>query len=127
MYLLFPFSLHCDVWTSPVVSNSSFKYYLVLLDDYSHFVWTFPLRHKSDVLPTLISFHDFVRTHFQLPVMCLQIDNGKDFDNSANRVFFAAHCIALRLTHAHTHRSRMGTSSSTTSAFPLHRWCSPRQ
>jgi hypothetical protein len=53
----FPFQLlHCDVWTSPILSNSGFKFYLVLLDDYSHFAWTFPLRQKSDV-PTLISFH----------------------------------------------------------------------
>jgi hypothetical protein len=58
-----PFQLlHCDVWTSPIMSNSGFKFYLVILDDYSHYAWTFPLRHKSDVLPTLISFHAFVRT-----------------------------------------------------------------
>lgn len=27
--------LHCDVWTSPVLSTSGFKYYLVMLDDLS--------------------------------------------------------------------------------------------
>jgi len=61
----FPFQLlHCDVWTSPILSNSGYQYYLVILDDYSHYAWTFPLCHKSDVLPTLISFHAFVRTQF---------------------------------------------------------------
>jgi hypothetical protein len=34
---------HCDRWTSPVISLSRYKYYLVILDDYSHFLWTFPL------------------------------------------------------------------------------------
>jgi hypothetical protein len=35
---LFPFRLiHCDVWTSPIVSNSGFKFYLIVLDDFSHF------------------------------------------------------------------------------------------
>jgi hypothetical protein len=35
----FPFQLiHSDVWTSPISSNSGFVYYLVILDDYSHFV-----------------------------------------------------------------------------------------
>ena len=29
--------IHCDLWTSPVASVSGFKYYLVVLDDYSHF------------------------------------------------------------------------------------------
>jgi hypothetical protein len=36
--------IHCDLWTSPVVSVSGYQYYLVILDDHSHFVWTFPLR-----------------------------------------------------------------------------------
>jgi hypothetical protein len=38
-----PFELiHYDVWTSPVLSFTRFQYYLVLLDDFTHFVWTFP-------------------------------------------------------------------------------------
>jgi hypothetical protein len=46
--------LHCDVWTSPVVSNWGFKYYLIFLDDFTHYVWTFQLRHKLDVLATFV-------------------------------------------------------------------------
>jgi hypothetical protein len=34
--------VHCDLWTSPILSLSGYKYYLVILDDYSHFPWTFP-------------------------------------------------------------------------------------
>jgi transposase InsO family protein len=99
----FPFQLlHCDVWTSPILSNSGFKFYLVLLDDYSHFAWTFPLRYKSDVLPTLISFHAFVPTQFQLQIPCLQTDNGREFDKSASRAFFSTHGIVLRLTCPYT-------------------------
>ena len=40
--------IHCDLWTSPVASISGFKYYLVILDDCTHYLWTFPLRFKSD-------------------------------------------------------------------------------
>jgi hypothetical protein len=33
-----PFELvHCDVWTSPVSSISGYKFYLVLVDDYTHY------------------------------------------------------------------------------------------
>jgi hypothetical protein len=35
--------IHCDLWTSQVVNVSGHKYYLLILDDRSHFVWTFPL------------------------------------------------------------------------------------
>jgi hypothetical protein len=99
----FPFQLlHCDVWTSPIMSNFGYKFYLVILDYYSHYAWTSPLRHKSDVLPTLISFHAFINTQFNLPIMSFQTDNGKEFDNTASRAFFAKHGIALRLTCPYT-------------------------
>jgi transposase InsO family protein len=94
--------LHCDVWTSPIISNSGFKFYLVILDDFSHFTWSFLLRHKPDVLPTLIVFHAFVLTQFQHPIVCLQTDNGKEFDNHASRSFFSGHGIFLRLTCPYT-------------------------
>lgn len=98
----FPFQLlHCDLWTSPVASNSGFQFYLVIFDDYSHFAWTFPLHHKSDVLPTLISFHAFVRTKFRCDIQCFQTDNGKEFDNGRASVF-TTHGIAFRLTCPYT-------------------------
>jgi hypothetical protein len=86
----FPFQLvHCDIWTSPVLSLSGCKYYLVLLDDYSHFAWTFPLRQKSDVLATIRTFHVFVQHHFNLPILTLQTDNGREFDSHDTRAFSA--------------------------------------
>jgi hypothetical protein len=48
--------VHCDLWTSPITSMSGYKYYLVVLDDFSHYVWTFPLCAKSETFPTLRHF-----------------------------------------------------------------------
>lgn len=60
-----PFELiHCDLWTSPVASISGYKYYLVCLDDYTHFLWTFPLKLKSDTFSTLRDFYAYALTHF---------------------------------------------------------------
>jgi hypothetical protein len=39
-----------------VPSVSGFKYYLVILDDSSHHLWTFPLRLKFDTYTTLAYF-----------------------------------------------------------------------
>jgi hypothetical protein len=36
--------IHCDLWTSPISSVSGYKYYLTILDDCWHFLWTFPLH-----------------------------------------------------------------------------------
>jgi hypothetical protein len=54
--------IHCDLWTSPVLSLSGYKYYLVILDDFSHFLWIFPLRLKSDTFTTLTHFFACVST-----------------------------------------------------------------
>jgi hypothetical protein len=44
--------IHCDLWMSPILSVSGYKYYLVVLDDCSHYLWTFPLNLKSYAFPT---------------------------------------------------------------------------
>ena len=65
-----PFQIvHADVWTSSVSSFSGFKYYLVLIDDFTHYIWTFPLRAKSDVFHCLVVFHAHVQTQFSLPLL----------------------------------------------------------
>ncbi|WVZ75513.1 hypothetical protein U9M48_023558 [Paspalum notatum var. saurae] len=39
-----------------VATISGYKYYLVVLDDFSHCSWTFPLRAKSEAFSTLSHF-----------------------------------------------------------------------
>ncbi|KAM1365588.1 hypothetical protein PS1_044272 [Malus domestica] len=49
--------LHCDMWgLASVISNSGFKYYLLLVDDFSKYSWFFPLKSKSDVFSTFVVF-----------------------------------------------------------------------
>jgi histone deacetylase 1/2 len=58
-----PFDLiHCDLWTSPILSASGYKYYLVILDDCTHYTWTFPLRLKSETFETLSNFFAYAHT-----------------------------------------------------------------
>jgi hypothetical protein len=58
-----PFDLiHYDVWTSLVLSVSGYKYYLVVLDDFTHYLLTFPLCLKSETFTTLSNFFSHVST-----------------------------------------------------------------
>jgi len=98
-----PFDLlHCDLWTSPVPSVSGFKYYLVILDDFTHFLWTFPLRLKSDTFATISNFFAYVRTQFGCPIKSIQCDNGREFDNFVSRNFFLTHGVSLRMSCPYT-------------------------
>jgi hypothetical protein len=74
----------------------------VILDDFSHFTWNFPLRRKSDVASTLHSFYAYVATHFHHTIAHLQTDNGKEFDNLAIRNVLSTHgtiFVSPVLTH----------------------------
>jgi len=81
------------------MSVSGYKYYLVILDDFSHYSWTFPLRLKSDTFTTLSHFFAWVSTQFGRPIQAIQCDNGREFDNSTSRSFFLTvssfACLAL--------------------------------
>ncbi|XP_073355034.1 uncharacterized protein [Aegilops tauschii subsp. strangulata] len=99
----FPFQLlHLDVWTSPVVSISGFEYYPVIIDSCTHYVWTFPLRNKSDVICMLTAFYAYVHTQFERPILALQTDNGREFDNLAVRSLLSRHGTVLRLSCPYT-------------------------
>lgn len=99
----FPFQkLHLDVWTSPVVSISGYEYYLVVLDDFTHYVWSFPLKHKSEVAQILTEFFAYVHTQFQRPILSLQTDNGREFDNAVVRTLLATHGTVMRLSCPYT-------------------------
>jgi hypothetical protein len=94
--------IHCDLWTSPIVSVSGYKYYLVILDDCSHYIWTFPLRLKSDTFATLSHFFAYVCTQFGTTIKSVQCDNGREFDNSPACTFFLSNGVALHMSCPYT-------------------------
>lgn len=74
----FPFQiLHLDVWTSPVSSVSGFQYYLVVLDSCTHYVWTFPLCNKSEVLSVFLNFTLMFRHNLSAPFLPCKLTMGR--------------------------------------------------
>lgn len=65
-------------------------------------MWTFPLRRKSDVLPTLTAFYSYVTTQFGHPIHAFQTDDGKEFDNLALHNLLTSHSMIFRLTCPYT-------------------------
>jgi hypothetical protein len=94
--------IHLDLWTSPVVSVSGSKNYLVILYDFTHYLWTFPLKLKSDTFTTLSYFFAYVSTQFGRTVKAIQYDNGCEFDNSSTRFFLLSNDTHLRMSCPYT-------------------------
>jgi hypothetical protein len=94
--------IHYELWASPILSMSSYKYYLIILDDYSHYCWTFLLCLKSDTSQTLLNFFTYVCTQFGCTVKTLQCDNGREFDNASTRTFLLWQGVTMRMSCPHT-------------------------
>jgi len=75
---------------------------LVILDDCSHYLWTFPLRLKSDTFTTLTNFFAYVKTQYDAVIKAVQCDNGREFDNSSARTFFLTNGVHLRMSCPYT-------------------------
>jgi hypothetical protein len=94
--------IHCDLWIYPIVSISGYKYYLVILDDHSHFVWTFSLCVKS--IPFLLCqiLFAYIFTQFDCTIKVVQCDNGCEFDNASSRAFFATKGVIMQMSCPYT-------------------------
>lgn len=77
-----PFDIvHCDLWTSPLASSFRHKYYLLVLDVFTKFLWTFPLTYKYQVYSVFLQFRALIRTQFERDIKNIQYENGGEFGN----------------------------------------------
>ncbi|KAL8153432.1 hypothetical protein V2J09_011192 [Rumex salicifolius] len=75
------------------MSVPGYKYYLVIIDDFSHYVWCFSLKQKSDTALHLKQFHAYVQTQFHHKLKSIQCDHGREFDNNDLHYFFSANAL----------------------------------
>jgi hypothetical protein len=78
------------------------KYYLVILDGFTHYLWIFPLKLKFDTFTTLSNFFAYVSTQFDRTVKAIQCDNRREFDNSSTRFFLLSNGTQLRMSCPYT-------------------------
>ena len=98
-----PFEIiHSDLWTSLIQSLSGIKYYVLFLDQYSHFLWVYPLRYKHETFSKFLHFSKYVKNQFGTKIKSLQCDNGGEFDNSRFHDFFASNGMTFRFSCPYT-------------------------
>lgn len=98
-----PFEIvHSDLWTSPVQSLSGIKYYVLFLDQFSHFLWVYPLRSKDQVFSKFKEFSSYVNTQFSTTIKAFQCDNGTEFNNSQFHNLFASQGTTFRFNCPYT-------------------------
>lgn len=59
--------VHWDFWDPPpITSTYGYRYYAVFIDDFSHFVWFYPFKLKSEIFWCVKSFSCFFFKHNSL-------------------------------------------------------------
>jgi hypothetical protein len=71
------------------------------VDDFSKFIWLFPITSKSDVYKIFLKFQLFVERQFDRKIKCVQSDWGGEFRKL--NTFFQSLGIRHRLPCPHTH------------------------
>ncbi|KAG7560254.1 Ribonuclease H-like superfamily [Arabidopsis thaliana x Arabidopsis arenosa] len=95
-------TIHSDLWTSPVQSISGIRYYVLFLDQFTHYLWVYPLRRKSEVFSKFLHFAAYVENQFQTKIKNFQCDNDGEFNNSEFHNYFASNGINARFSCPHT-------------------------
>uniref|UniRef100_A0A803PXS9 Integrase catalytic domain-containing protein n=1 Tax=Cannabis sativa TaxID=3483 RepID=A0A803PXS9_CANSA len=74
-----PFQIvHSDVW-GPHVSLDGYKYYISFLDDFTRYVWIFPMQTKSEATTIFTQFNAYVERMFETKIKSVQLDLGKEY------------------------------------------------
>ena len=75
--------LHMDLFEpTTYASLGGNKYYLVIVDDYSRYTWTFFLQDKAEVASIFKKFAKTAQNQFDVKIKKIRSDNGKEFDNT---------------------------------------------
>ena len=127
--------VHSDIWgPTPTKSLEGFRYYVSFIDEFSRFLWIFPIVNKSDVFQVFINFHSFVATQFNAPIKCLQTDGGSEYLSTKFKAILASkgiiHFISCPYTpqqnglaeRKHRHLVETAITILTDANIPLQFW-----
>ena len=70
---------------------------LTIIDDFSHKVWVFFLKHKSDVLSTLNDWKTMIEKQKGRQVKCLRTDNELEFCSNEFNTLYNKEGVAERM------------------------------
>jgi len=95
--------VHSDVCGPITPSTINEKnYYVIFVDQYTHYCVTYLIKNKSDVFDMFKDFLAKSEAHFNLKMVNLYIDNGREYLSNGMREFCVQKGITYHLTVPHT-------------------------
>lgn len=91
-----------NLWgPSPILSKDDFRYYLLLMDAYSHYTCIYPLVRKSDILSVFVTFKNKIENLFNTKIKVIKSDKRRNIRNLyhflIHKVFFIVFLVPIHL------------------------------
>lgn len=95
--------LFIDVWgLALILSSKGCCFYLSIVDNFSKYIWIFPMQSKSSVSTLFLAFSNYVKNCFSSKIISVQSDWGGEFRPLHN--IFKKIRISYRITCPYSHQ-----------------------
>ncbi|KAL2493081.1 Integrase catalytic domain-containing protein [Abeliophyllum distichum] len=99
----FLITLHADLWgPATVCTQSGFRYYLLIIDDFSRKSWVFLLKTKDETFSAFKNWKTQIENQVDLKIKTLRTDNGLELCNYEFNEFCNIHGIIRHRTVTYT-------------------------
>jgi hypothetical protein len=121
--------VYSDVWGSAINSFGNKKYYISFIDDYSKFMWIYPIHRKFEAFQFFKEFQTLVELMLNRKIITMQTDWGGEYErlNSFSHSVGITHHVSCPYAHQqngvaeqkHRHIVEMELSLPATASMPL--------
>lgn len=122
-----------NVWgPTQIQSSDGYRYYVIVIDHYTHYYWFFPMHQKSDVYQIFTHLKPVLEKQFDHPIKNFYKDNGGEYIKL--KTYFLNHGISHLTTppdtpqhngiseRRHRHIVETGMTLLTQAALPTTYW-----
>ena len=86
---------------TPLLSINNKMFYFCIFDDFTKYIWLFPITHKFEVAAIFLRFKRLVDNYFGWNILAVQSDNGGEFRTLQSTLQLMG--ITYRSSCPHTH------------------------
>nr|GEY10728.1 hypothetical protein [Tanacetum cinerariifolium] len=115
--------LHMDLCgLMRIASINGKQYVLVIMDDYSRYMWVHFLRSKDEALEVIKTFLKRITVLLQSPIIIIRTDNGTEFKNQVLKQYFDSVRISHQMSSVRTpQQNAIATACFTQNRSIIHR------